>query len=174
MADQEFGAKTPGSGEAREGQKLQKSMAGGDRFATVTSTARDASGKLKETVSETANAATDRFKDLLDKQMGNHISAAGILAGAMKRASGEIEEKSPLAARLVRRLSDTVEQFAETYEDETVEQLVRGVTDLTRRQPALVFGLAAVAGFLVFRTVKTASGTTQSPSIQPLEAHASG
>jgi uncharacterized protein YjbJ (UPF0337 family) len=172
MADQEFGAKIPRTGEAREGQKPQTSMAGGDRSATVTGTARDASGKLKETVSETANAATDRFKDLLDKQMGNHISAAGILAGAMKQASGEIEEKSPLAAGLVRRLSDSVEQFAETYEDETVEQLVRSVTDLTRRQPALVFGLAAVAGFLVFRTVKTASATTQSPSIQPMKAHA--
>ena len=170
MADQEFGAKAAGTARAGEGQKTQTSERDGDVFEAVTSTARDASAKIKETVSETANAATDHFKDLLDKQMGNHISAAGILARAMKRASSEIEEKSPLAAGLVHSLSDKVEEFAETYEDETVEQLVRSVSDLTRRQPALVFGLAAVAGFLMFRTLKTASDTTQSPSIQPNES----
>jgi hypothetical protein len=46
---------------------------------------------------------------------------------------------------------------------------VRSVSDLTRRQPALVFGLAAAAGFLMFRTLKSATDDTRSPSIQPNE-----
>ncbi len=111
MADQEFGVNPPRGGGAREGQKPTPSKTDDDVFATVTSTARDASAKIKEKVSESASAATDHFKDLLDKQMGNHISAAGILAAAMKRASGEIEEKSPLAAGLVRTFSDKIEEF---------------------------------------------------------------
>jgi hypothetical protein len=106
---------------------------------------------------------------LLDKQIGNHISAVGVLATSIKRAADDIEEKSPIAAGLVRTLSDKAGEFAETYEDETVEQLIRSASDFTRRQPALVFGLAAFAGFLIFRTIKSAPSPTQSPSIQPNE-----
>jgi ABC-type transporter Mla subunit MlaD len=168
MASQEFGSRTPaGSGSSGPEKTQTSKSASNEAFANVTDAARDASTKIKETVSETASAATDHLKDLLDKQIGNHISAVGLLAGSMKRAADEIEEKSPLAAGLVRGVSDRIEEFAQTYEDETVEQLVRSASDFTRRQPALVFALAAFAGFLAFRTIKSAPGPTQSPSIQP-------
>jgi hypothetical protein len=111
--------------------------------------------------------ATDHVKNMLDRQIGSHISAAAVLAGAVKRAADDIEQKSPLAAGFVRKLSDRVEEFALTYEDETVEQLVRSASDFTRREPALVFGLAAFAGFLVFRTLN--SVPTQAPPLQPSE-----
>lgn len=168
MTNQDFGDKNgaAGGGRAREKTQTAKGSAG-DVFANVSDTARDAAAKAKETVSETAGAVTDHFKDLLDKQMSNHISAVGVLASSIKRAADEVEQKSPLAAGFVRSLSDRVEQFAETYEDETVEQLVRSASDFTRRQPALVFGLAAVAGFLMFRTIKHVPATPRSPSIQP-------
>jgi ElaB/YqjD/DUF883 family membrane-anchored ribosome-binding protein len=130
-------------------------------------TARDAGAKLKETAAESASTAADRIKDLLDKQIGGHIGALGVLASSAKRAADEIEDKSPIAAGLVRSVSDKVEEFALTHEDETVEQLVRSASDLTRRQPALVFGLAALTGFLVFRTMKSAPTGAQYPSIQP-------
>ena len=168
MASQDFGARTPAGKGTSGPEKTQTSKgSSNEAFANIADTARDASTKVKETVSETASAATDHLKDLLDKQIGSHISAVGVLAGSIKRAADEIEQKSPLAAGFVRRVADRVEEFAETYEDETVEQLVRSASDFTRRQPALVFGLAAFAGFLMFRTIKSAPGPTQSPSIQP-------
>jgi hypothetical protein len=45
--------------------------------------------------------------------------------------------------------------------------MMRSASDFTRRQPALVFGLAAMVGFFMFRTIKTAQGHTASPSIAP-------
>lgn len=168
MTNQDFEDKKGAAGGGRGKVKTQAFKdAASDVFASVSGTARDSGAKVKETVSETANAVTGHFKDMLDKQMGNHISAVGLLAGSVKRAAGEIEQKSPLAAGFVRSLAGKVEEFAETYEDETVEQLVRSASDFTRRQPALVFGLAAFAGFLMFRTIKNAPVTTHSPSIQP-------
>jgi hypothetical protein len=168
MASQDFGASPPAGRESSGREKTQTSKgASNEAFANVADAARDASTKVKETVSETASAATDHLKDLVDKQIGNHISAVGVLAGSIKRAADEIEEKSPFAAGLVRSISDSVEEFAQTYEDETIEQLVRSASDFTRRQPALVFALAAFAGFLALRTIKSAPGPTQSPSIQP-------
>jgi ElaB/YqjD/DUF883 family membrane-anchored ribosome-binding protein len=165
MTNQDFGAKNGAAGGGRAREKTQ--TAASDVFGSVSDTARDAAAKAKETVSETAGAVTDHFKDLLDKQISNHIGAVGVLASSIKRAADEVEEKSPLAAGFVRSLSDKIEEFAETYEDETVEQLVRSASDFTRRQPALLFGLAAVAGFLMFRTFKNAPVTPGAPSIQP-------
>jgi ABC-type transporter Mla subunit MlaD len=168
MTNQDFGDKNRAAGAARGREKTQiPTGPAGEAFASISDTAREAGAKAKETVSETASAVADHFKDILDKQIGNHISGAGVLASAVKRAADEIEQNSPLAAGFVRSVSDKVEQFVETYEDETVEQLVRSASDFARRQPALVFGLAAVAGFLVFRTIKSAPATTQSPPIQP-------
>jgi hypothetical protein len=48
-----------------------------------------------------------------------------------------------------------VERFARDIRGQTVEDLVRTASELTRRQPALVFGLASLAGFLAFRVLKS-------------------
>jgi ElaB/YqjD/DUF883 family membrane-anchored ribosome-binding protein len=171
MANHDLGDKSGPAGVPRPSEKTQASKGSSkDVLASVADTARDAGAKVKETVSATTSAATDHFKDLLDKQIGNHISSVGVLASSIKRAADDIEQKSPIAAGLIRNLSVKVEEFAESYEDETVEQLVRSASDFTRREPALVFGLAAFAGFLIFRTIKSAPSPTQSPSIQPNES----
>ena len=168
MTKQDVGNQNGTAGGARGRDKRQTFKgAASDAFTGASDTARDSGANVRESVSETASAVTDHFKDMLDKQIGNHISAVGLLAGSAKRAAGEIEQKSPLAAGFVRSLSDKLGEFADTYEDETVEQLIRSASDFTRRQPALVFGLAAFAGFLMFRTMKNAPVTTHSPSIQP-------
>lgn len=139
----------------------------GGGFAGASDAVREAGAKIADTMSEAKAAVTDHFKDMLDQQISNHISAVGQIAGSVKRAATDIEDKSPLASSLVRSLSGKVEQFAETYEDETVEQLIWSASDFTRRQPALVFGIAAFAGFLVFRSIKNAPTSQPAPSIQP-------
>jgi hypothetical protein len=71
-----------------------------------------------------------------------------------------------MAADLVRSFATRVDGYAEGLQDQTVDQLARAASDYTRRQPALVFGLAALAGFFAFRTMKSAQSVT-SPPIQP-------
>lgn len=139
----------------------------GGGFADASDAVREAGAKIADTMSEAKAAVTDHFKDMLDQQISNHIRAVGQIAGSVKRAATDIEEKSPLASSLARSLSGKIEQFAETYEDETVEQLIWSASNFTRRQPALVFGIAAFAGFLVFRSIKNAPTSQPTPSIQP-------
>jgi hypothetical protein len=50
-----------------------------------------------------------------------------------------------------------VEQFSRDIRGQTVEDLVRTASEFTRRQPALVFGLASLAGFLAFRVLRSSS-----------------
>jgi hypothetical protein len=63
-------------------------------------------------------------------------------------------------------LADTVKGTAEDLWDTAV--------DLTRRQPALVFGLASLAGFLAYRTIKNtqpASSTSSAVDSPAREFH---
>jgi ElaB/YqjD/DUF883 family membrane-anchored ribosome-binding protein len=128
--------------------------------------ARDAGEKAKQVASETASTITDQVKELLDRQIGNGANAAGQFASSARLAADDLNQQSPLLASLVRGFADKVEGYADGLQQQTVEQVVQAASRFTRRQPALVFGLAAVAGFLVFRTVKTVK-QTPSPSIQP-------
>jgi hypothetical protein len=66
-----------------------------------------------------------------------------------------------------------VDGYANRLENQTVEQLTKTASDYTRQQPALVFGLAAVAGFFAFRTFKNTQSVS-SPPIQPTDQNQSG
>ena len=84
----------------------------------------------------------------------------------MSSSGGTFVGFDHLIAGLVGALANKVDDFAEDMQDRTVDHLTRSVTDFTRRQPALVFGMAALAGFFVYRAVKNAA-PLEAPSIQP-------
>jgi hypothetical protein len=168
MTHQNFEGDSATAGKNGAGESTDDALSG--RFAGASDAVREAGAKISDTMSEATAAVTDHFKDMLDQQISNHIGAVGQIAGSVKRAAADIEEKSPLTSltsSLVRSLSGKVEQFAENYEDETVDQLIWSASDFTRRQPALVFGIAAFAGFLVFRTIKNVPAGEPAPPIQP-------
>jgi hypothetical protein len=57
-------------------------------------------------------------------------------------------------ADLVRGAADKVEEFSQDIRGKSVDDLLHNASDFTRRQPALVFGLASLAGFFLFRVLK--------------------
>ena len=72
-------------------------------------------------------------------------------------AADDLERNSPMLGKLVRGFAHTLDNYAQGLHDQTSEQLVRSASDFTRRKPALVFGIAALAGFVGFRTFKSAA-----------------
>jgi hypothetical protein len=166
MTDQNF---TSGSNHNKSGASDNASGSAGEPFDQISRAAREAGTKAKEAASEAASALGDHFKEILDQQIGRNIGAAGVFAGSMKNAASDLDAHSPVAASIVRDLAGRIERFAEDFEGETVEQLARSASDLTRRQPAFVFGIAALAGFLAFRAITIGRADTSSPSIQPAE-----
>ena len=174
MTNQDF--RSDASSTAAHGKSGAESIKGAasDAFAKASDMARDAGSKAKQAASEAASDVNERVRGMLDKQIGNSWNFAGQVAGSFKIAAEDLDQKSPLAASLVRNFAEKVEDYAEEYQDQTVEQVVRTASDFTRRQPALVFGLAALAGFFVFRTVKTAQGSAASPPLQPEQERAVG
>jgi hypothetical protein len=113
---------------------------------------------------------TDGVMGLLNEQIGVGADKAGRFASSMKLAADDLAGESPILAGLVRSFAHNVDNYANQLENQTVEQLAQTASDYTRRQPALVFGLTAIAGFFAFRTYKNARSIS-SPPIQPTHHH---
>ncbi|HEY1362200.1 MAG TPA: hypothetical protein VGF60_08140 [Xanthobacteraceae bacterium] len=128
--------------------------------------ASDTAAKVKEAASETAANVRGQVKQLLDQQVGNGAAMVGRFASSAKRAAEELDRDAPQLAGFVRGLADRMSGFSDDLRQRSADQLMRDASELARRQPALVFGLAALAGFFALRTVKSASAVS-SPSIQP-------
>jgi len=173
MTNQDFG-RSNDTTRGQDGKAPNIKGAASEAFAKVSDVARDAGSKAKEVASETAFTVTEQVKELLDRQIGNGASVAGHFASSAKLAADDLDRNSPLLAGMVRSVASKVEGYADEFQDQTVDHLTRTASDFTRKQPALVFGLAALAGFFIFRTMKSAPGTTASPSIQPIHTEESG
>jgi hypothetical protein len=75
--------------------------------------------------------------------------------GSARLAADNLDQDAPQLAGLVRSAADRAEEFSQDLRDQSVGDLIRTASDFTRKQPALVFGLASLAGFLAFRVLKS-------------------
>ena len=164
MSYQNFEGTEPSSGDQARNKKMRD--AAGETFSRASDSARDAGAKAKRAAEGAASSLSDSVMGLLNQQLGAGADTAGRFAKSMKVAAHDMERDSPMLADLVRGLAHNVDAYADALENRTVEQLTKAASDFTRRRPALVFGLAAVAGFLAFRTFKNAQSVS-SPSTQP-------
>lgn len=168
MTNQSFEDAPSSDFSEHEARNKKFREATGDAFSKASDTARDAAEKAKRAASDAASSVSDHVMGLLNDQIGVGAQSANHFAGSMRIAADDLEPESPVLAGLVRGFAHNVDHYADRLEDQTVEQLVKSASDLTRRQPALVFGLAALAGFFAYRTFKTVSDSSvSSPPIQP-------
>jgi len=168
MSNQDFGRESPASNRDRDGLGQRTAQAASDALSSASVMAGEAATKAKQAASETAATVTEQVKQLLDRQVGSGADMVGHLAGAAKRAAQELDREAPQVAGLVRTADGRLDGYANDLRDQSVEQLFRTASDFTRRQPAMVFGLAALVGFFALRTLKsTPSSSVSSPPIQP-------
>ncbi|MER8470387.1 hypothetical protein NKH23_13280 [Mesorhizobium sp. M1328] len=140
-----------------------------DIGATVSGTLSKASD-IAQGAAETAKRAavggastvTNQVKEMLDRQVGSGAEVMGQLASSTQRAAEDLDANAPIVAGVVRTFANRLDGYADDLRDRSVDQLVLAASDLARRKPGLVFGLAAVAGFLTFRTLKSAPPAPES------------
>jgi hypothetical protein len=117
--------------------------------------AHQAGTQAKEAAMSLASDAQQRAKGLLNMQVTSGADLAGHVARSARCAADNLDPNAPQLADVVRGAAERVEEFSHELRGQTVEDLVRTASDFTRRQPALMFGLASVAGFLAFRMLKS-------------------
>jgi hypothetical protein len=164
MSNQDTQREMPRSSETSSSERI--AAAASAAISQASDAARDAGAKARDAASEVAGDVSGQFKGLLDRQIGTGANIAGHFASSARRAADEVAGESPFVAGVVRQVADRVESYAGEFKDRTVEELVQTASDFTRRQPAVVFGLAALAGFFIFRTVKSTPSIV-APPIQP-------
>lgn len=173
MSNQDFQRGATGSARAQEGASEWTTKAAKDALSRASAFAEEAGGKVKQAASDTAETLTGEVKEILNRQVGGGADMLGSVARSVRRAAEDIERDSPQIADLARTLATRVDGYAHDLRDQSVEQIWQTTKDFTRRQPAVVFGLAALAGFFALRIVKS-SPSVPAPPIQPSHSYRSG
>jgi ElaB/YqjD/DUF883 family membrane-anchored ribosome-binding protein len=127
----------------------------GDTLSMLNDAAQVASQQAKATAMSLASEANERAKGVLSQQITAGAEWVGFVAEATNAAADSLDRNAPKLSGLVRETAQKVERFSRDVKDQSVEELYRSASDFTRRQPALVFGSAALFGFFIFRLLKT-------------------
>jgi len=176
MAEQTFqqtgtGRQT-GQGSSKGGSGGQKTLrdqaadAGRELKEKVTDFAEASGETLKEQASEVADAAKDmasqathRLKDTISEQKGAGAEYIGTLAETMRRAAREFDSDLPVAGKYIRKAAVQIDQVSDSIRTGDLNDLIDGAQSFARRQPAAFLGLAALAGFVAVRFLKSSPGS---------------
>jgi hypothetical protein len=136
------------------GRDMKNKAAGlGDSIAEG---AREQVSGVKDAASKLGSKVGDKVNQAFQEQKGAGADYLRHLAGAVRRAAGEVEGDIPPAAKMMRTAADSVESFASSVSDKNAQEILGEVQDFARRQPALFFGGAMLLGFAALRFLKSA------------------
>jgi hypothetical protein len=127
-------------------------------------TAQEIGSQAKQAATSLASEANENIKGVLNQKVGMGADMIGHVAESVRAAADNLKQNSPQLAGLVRGAADKIDEFASSTRDKTVEELFETASNFARRQPAVVFGAAAAAGFQLFRILKVAPSTGASQS----------
>ncbi len=129
--------------------------ASGDAAEKAASVGRRAANGARETATEAASSVRSEVNRLLDRQVETGAAYLGHAASSIRSAADDLSRNAPPLAGIADTVANKLDAYAETVQGKTAEELWDDAIDFTRRQPALVFGLASLAGFLAYRTIKS-------------------
>ena len=130
---------------------------------TAQQAARQAADGLSQTASTLASDAQSRIKGLMSERLAIGAELIGHLASSTRRAADDLDPKAPQISGLLRDASARMQEFSRTVQDKPVDELIKTASNYARRQPAVLFGAAAVVGFALLRLFKSDSVAEQTP-----------
>ena len=138
----------------------------GEAVSKLADVAQQAGSQAKQAASSLASDANQRAKGFLNQQVASGADLVGHVADSVRSAADNLDHSAPQIANLVRGAAERVEEFSDDMRGKSVDELMRTASDFTRRQPALVFGLASLAGFVLLRVLKSSPpGNSARPTV---------
>ena len=156
MNNQNIERPSPAVTQDRQGATTDIAATASVAISKASDIAQEVADRATHTASEAVSTVGDQVKEVLGRQVVSGVDVIGKLAASTRRTADDLEESAPLVAGMVRTVSERVDGYATNLRGQSVDQLMRTASDLTRRRPALIFGLAALAGFVACRTLKSA------------------
>lgn len=117
-----------------------------------------AADTVMQAASDGASGISRQVTDVLDRQVSGGADVISQVASSTRLAADDLDDKAPQIAEMVRNVADRIDGYADGLRGKSVDEIIGTASDFARRQPAAVFGLSAMLGFLVFRSLKNASG----------------
>jgi hypothetical protein len=111
----------------------------------------------KETVQELAEPLKEKALEVANEQKDLGADHLRLLARAMRGASEAVEGDIPQFAGYVKKLSGQLERTSSDLRDCELDEVAQTVSDFAKRNPALVFGGALLAGLALTRFIKSSS-----------------
>ena len=119
------------------------------------SQAAQAAEQARGTLSNIASDARSKINDIVDTQKSAGADHLAGLARAAQSAAGDLDEKSPQVARLVRDAASSVDRFAGDLRNRDVREVLDQVTSFARQQPVAFFAGSVLVGFVLARFLKS-------------------
>jgi ElaB/YqjD/DUF883 family membrane-anchored ribosome-binding protein len=139
----------------------ERSRSAGGKGAGSSRSRVSGGGTAREQQGGTSSTITSEVQGALDQQVIRGARMMTNVANSARRAAEELEADAPQIAGLVRGVADRVEEYSRNLENQSVTDLYQAAADFTRRQPSLVFGVAALTGFFALRTLKSSQQSSE-------------
>jgi hypothetical protein len=130
----------------------------------VTETAQQAQAQAKDAMADLSSQATANVKDLLNHQVNAGAEFASSVAHSIGCAADDLSRNAPQFAELARGAAHKMDSFAAQVREKSIDDLLQDGSDFARRQPAVVFGAAAIVGFALLRMLKVGTPNVQTGS----------
>ena len=120
-----------------------------------------AADDMKSTARETAGHLAEETRDFAEEQKAAGADNVERLGRAVHGAADQLGRELPQAARFIHSAADTMQDASSTLRERSIEDLVGGLRDFARQQPAAAFAGSLLAGFALARFLKSSSPREQ-------------
>ncbi len=128
-----------------------------DKIAEARSQAGEAVHQVgrqaRKAATSLASDANEKVVGLMDRQVGAGADLAGHIASSVRSAADDLEKNAPQLAGFVRDAAQSIDRLSGRIRDQSAGDLFRASSAFARRRPAVIFGGAAILGFLLYRVV---------------------
>ena len=132
----------------------------GDAGSQVGETVQKVGRQARRAATSLASDANDKVIGLMDKQVGAGADLTGYVASAFRSAADDLEQNAPQRAGFVYDAAERIERLSDPIREQSAGDLFRAGSDFARRRPALIFGGAAILGFLLYRVVNAPTNSS--------------
>lgn len=109
------------------------------------------------------NDAKETARSKFSEQQQAAAGSLGDFAGALRKSAEELRGgQHQSAARFAQTAASSLEQLSNALRNRDLDGMLREAESFARRQPAMFFGTAALAGFLAVRFLKSSTSSSDS------------
>ena len=127
-------------------------------MAKAATTDAGTGGKMKQEVVKLKVEAGSKARSAAEEGKSKAADTLSSVSRATREAAEKLKgSEVDMLAPYVESAADSIDGFADRMREKSVDDLVDDVRELVRRSPVLVIGIAAVAGFLVSRFLRSSS-----------------